>query len=113
MQEVFLYGQVDDQRHSEVLSILSGLTASEPESLFERRVIFRPTKASSAAVFVGGTQTINTRPVAANQSRDTFFTQLVKQIYRSDFGKTVSPDEARGGWSRHFYNTPEPNQTIA
>jgi mediator of RNA polymerase II transcription subunit 18 len=113
IQEIFLYGQIDHERHSEVLSILSGLTASEPEVVSERHVIFRPTKASTIGSFVGGTQTINARPNAANQSKDTFYTQLVKRIKPSDFEKVVSRDEARSGWEYHLYNTPEPNQTIA
>ena len=111
MQELFLFGQVEDLRHNQLLAILAGLTASKPSISLERRVVFRPVKTSSQEVFKGGQQTV-TKPGQATTTagKESFHVQLVKNLKPNDFGRVVDIVEARTGYIQRFYDTPDPVQ---
>ena len=117
MQELFLFGQIDDARHAQVLSILAGLTASKPRTESERHVLFKPIKAVSSqnGMTGGGTQTIATKPavLAGTGNKESFHVRLVKSVQLKDFGQAVSASEASSGWIQRFYDTPDPVQRSA
>jgi mediator of RNA polymerase II transcription subunit 18, fungi type len=112
MQELFLFGQVDDSRHTQLLSILAGLTAAKPRPILERHVLFKPIRASGPDVRALSSQTIATKPTAPATSgaKESFYISLVKTLQPMDFGKTSSNSE---GWVQRFYDTPDPVQRSA
>lgn len=109
MQELFLFGQVEDTRHNQLLAILAGLTASKPSISLERHVVFKPVKTSSQDVFKGGQQTVGKAGQATTTAgKESFHMQLVKNLKPNDFGRAVDVTEARTGYTQRFYDTPEP-----
>lgn len=110
MQELFLFGQVDDTRHNQLLAILAGLTASKPSISLERHVVFKPVKTSSQDVFKGGQQTVGGKAgqTTTTAGKESFHVQLVKNLKPKDFGRVVDIAEARTGYTQRFYDTPEP-----
>ena len=44
MHELSLYGQVTFARYEQVLNILAGVAAMQPQRVFERNIIYKPTR---------------------------------------------------------------------
>jgi mediator of RNA polymerase II transcription subunit 18, fungi type len=112
MQELFLFGQVDDSRHTQLLSILAGLTAAKPRLILERRVLFKPVRASGPDVKALSSQTVGTKAnaPASSGAKESFYISLVKTVQPVDFGKSTSNSD---GWVQRFYDTPDPVQRSA
>ena len=67
MHELSLYGQVTFARYEQVLNILAGVAAMQPQRVFERNIIYKPTREpeepGSNLGRRGGTQTVAQRSV--------------------------------------------------
>ena len=116
MQELFLFGQIDDARHAQLISILSGLTAAKPRPSLERHVLFKPIKAPNHDLLRGGSsQAISSKPTTpiGTGNKESFHIRLVKAVQSTDFGRALSPSESRSGWTQRFIDTPDPVQRSA
>jgi mediator of RNA polymerase II transcription subunit 18, fungi type len=116
MQELFLFGQIDDSRHAQLLSILSGLTAARPRPSLERHVLFKPIRAPNQDITRGvSSQAISTKPIVPSGAgnKEVFHIRLVKSLQPTEFGTTPASSEARTGWTQRFYDTPDPVQRSA
>ncbi|KAI4172243.1 MAG: hypothetical protein LQ343_003678 [Gyalolechia ehrenbergii] len=84
MHELLLYASVPSSRHDQVLSVLSGIAAMQPQPFHERRVIYKPTRPATRPVTqVGGTQAVQKNPVQAMQGAmqgDLFYLHLVEDL---------------------------------
>ncbi|KAF1991291.1 hypothetical protein K402DRAFT_323070 [Aulographum hederae CBS 113979] len=98
MHELLLYGQVPAFRQTQVLQILTGLTAMQPHPVLERHIIYKPTAPKGNSKSVGGSQTIADPKKRSQQSSvnmDIFYAQLVQDLEESDFGAVEG--EGEGG----------------
>ena len=90
MHELLLYGQVPAARHEQLLHILAGITAMQPQRVVERHAVYKPTRTSAPTLVQrGGTQGVqNTQKQAQNQRvTDLHYTHLVKTVEENDFGQ--------------------------
>jgi Med18 protein len=116
MQELFLFGQIGDERHDQLLSILAGLTASKPRAELQRHVILRPARVPlNDVVPGGGSQALAPKPGATvnTAAKESFHVRLVKTVKAADFGGKTEPEEVKSGWVQRFYDTPEPGTRSA
>jgi mediator of RNA polymerase II transcription subunit 18 len=120
MHELLLMGQVPASRHAQVLSVLTGLTAAQPQRVVEQHVLFKPVRSapSDGPQRGGGTQVIaagKTSQTAAGKER--FHLRLVKQWKETDFGPESdeggSKRPVNEGWEMLFRDTPEPGRKEA
>ena len=121
MHEQLLYGQVPAARHEQLLSILAGITAMQPQRVIERRALYKPTKnVSSSLIQMGGTQGIqNPQKNVPNQPQnDLHYLHLIKSVDEKEFGETVEVNksydtavqgqkETRKPWRFELQDTPE------
>jgi len=127
MHELLLLGQVPANRQAQVLGVLSGLTAAQPQRLVERHVLFRPLRnAPSEGPQKGGTQVLAANKAAQSAAgKELFHVRLVKKVVPADFGLGAS-DEASSkavsgeskttsneGWEMIFRDIPEPGKRSA
>ncbi|KAI5202310.1 hypothetical protein E4T39_04816 [Aureobasidium subglaciale] len=81
MHEFLLYGQVPLERHEQVLKILAGVAAMQPQTLFERHLIYRPMRLPQDNK---PNKKFPNKPV---KPQTLTFQHLVRQLDLSDFGK--------------------------
>ena len=122
MHELLLYGQVPATRHEQLLNILAGITAMQPQRVVERHALYKPTRTSApASVQKGGTQGVQNAQKQAQTQRvtDLHYTHLVKTVEENDFGvkaeATNSTNAVHGDdpWAIEFQDTPEPGKRLA
>ena len=87
MHELLLHGAVPTQRHTQVLSILAGIAAMQPQPFHERHLIYKPTRpVIRASMHVGGSQAVQTKQVNPMQAvqgaiqGDLFYLHLVEDL---------------------------------
>jgi mediator of RNA polymerase II transcription subunit 18 len=97
MHELLLYGQVPAIRHTQLLHILAGIAATQPQPILETHLVFKPnrTPGSGTQKQVGGAQDIQktTRATTDSQAQELYYMQLVADVYE-DEGKTTVADDA-------------------
>ena len=78
MHELLLFGSVPSARHDQVLNVLAGIAAMQPQAVLEKHLIFRPNR--NAAMLqekqVGGAQDVQKKAQAV-QAQEFFHLQLV------------------------------------
>ncbi|KAL8787581.1 MAG: hypothetical protein Q9213_002143 [Squamulea squamosa] len=100
MHELLLHGSIPTTRHTQVLSILAGIAAMQPQPFHERHLIYRPTRPIvRASMQVGGSQAVQSRqsnPMQAVQGAmqgDLFYLHLVEDLVgKSDGGRDMEID---------------------
>ncbi|KAI4747180.1 hypothetical protein E4T50_02526 [Aureobasidium sp. EXF-12298] len=112
MHELLLYGQVPLERHDQVLKILAGIAAMQPQTLFERHLIYRPMRSAQDNK---PNKKFPNKPV---KPQPLTFQHLVRQLDQSEFGKDSAillESDDNGSVSRPAYTwrlktqeTPEP-----
>ncbi|KAI4759550.1 hypothetical protein E4T52_02304 [Aureobasidium sp. EXF-3400] len=112
MHELLLYGQVPLERHDQVLKILAGIAAMQPQTLFERHLIYRPMRSAQDNK---PNKKFPNKPV---KPQPLTFQHLVRQLHQSEFGKDSAillESDDNGSVSRPAYTwrlktqeTPEP-----
>lgn len=112
MHELLLYGQVPLERHDQVLKILAGIAAMQPQTLFERHLIYRPMRSAQDNK---PNKKFPNKPV---KPQPLIFQHLVRQLDQSEFGKDseiLLESETNANASRPAYTwriktqeTPEP-----
>lgn len=82
MHELLLFGQVPASRHNQVLNILAGIAAMQPQPILENHLIFKPNRkpGSGTQKQVGGAQDIQKSGAQAIQAQDLFYMQLVADV---------------------------------
>ena len=94
MHELLLFGQVPASRHNQVLNILAGISAMQPQPILEKHLVFKPNRkpGTGPAKPVGGAQDIQKAGGAqAIQAQDLFHMQLVADV-KEELGKRKSHD---------------------
>ncbi|KAL8635169.1 MAG: hypothetical protein Q9226_009378 [Calogaya cf. arnoldii] len=94
MHELLLHGAVPTNRHNQVLSILAGIAAMQPQPFHERRLIYKPTRPiTRPSMQVGGSQAVQSKqgnPMQAIQGTiqgDLFYLHLVEDLAAEGNGK--------------------------
>ncbi|KAL8810315.1 MAG: hypothetical protein Q9223_007781, partial [Gallowayella weberi] len=87
MHELLLHGSIPTSRQRQVLSILAGIAAMQPQPFHERHLIYKPTRpVSRAATQVGGTQAVQSKQNNSMQAMqgamqgDLFYLHLVEDL---------------------------------
>ncbi|KAI5242832.1 hypothetical protein E4T43_04493 [Aureobasidium subglaciale] len=81
MHEFLLYGQVPLERHEQVLKILAGIAAMQPQTLFERHLIYKPLRLPQDSK---PNKKFPNKPV---KPQTLTFQHLIRQLDLSEFGK--------------------------
>jgi mediator of RNA polymerase II transcription subunit 18 len=125
MHELLLFGQIPAARHEQLLNILAGLSAMQPQRVLERHVLFKPARIPQVTgAQKGGSQGVATgapkqnQQASRNANTDVFYVHLVKPLAEAEFGKsTESMDvdrlkkgEGEGDWQLRFKDTPQPGK---
>lgn len=118
MHELVLFGQVPQARHEQVLKILAGLAAMQPQRVVERHAVYKPTREPSAPGRqgqVGGTQSVSTdkRTTQAQATKDLYYAQLVQSLSLDDFGDSGKESLKKGSWSLQFRDVPDASKRPA
>ena len=102
MHELLLHGTVPTTRHSQVLSILAGIAAMQPQPFHERRLIYKPTRPiARPSVQVGGSQAVQSKQANPMQTvqgaiqGDLFYLHLAEDLVTESNGK--GDMERKGG----------------
>lgn len=80
MHELILFGQVPFKQYEQVLKILAGVAAMQPNTVSERHLIFRPTKSSTISgrtTAKPGAPVTQVQALQAQMHGDLFYLQLV------------------------------------
>ena len=92
MHELLLFGQVPSSRHDQVLKILAGIAAMQPQQIAARHLLFKPTRPSSARANQNssstGVQSSQAQALQAQMQGDLFYMQLVGDV-KENYQKTV------------------------
>ncbi|KIW05322.1 hypothetical protein, variant [Verruconis gallopava] len=122
MHELLLFGQIPAARHEQLLNILAGLAAMQPQRVLERHVLFKPTRIPQAAGPArGGSQGVvsqkQNQQAVRNANTDVFHLELVKALSELEFGKgsesmevDATVTEQEGHWELRFKDTPQPGK---
>lgn len=112
MHELLLYGQVPVERHDQVLKILAGVAAMQPQTLLERHLIYRPMRSNEDNK---PNKKFPNKPV---KPQTLTFQHLVRQLDQSEFGtdspvlleseNNQNPSQLAYGWRIKTQETPEP-----
>ncbi|KAL6714845.1 Mediator of RNA polymerase II transcription subunit 18 [Lecanora helva] len=106
MHELLLYGQVPASRHTQVLNVLAGISAMQPQPILEKHLVFKPNRkppASGAAAQrqgIGGSQDINVQKAGGTQQQqqqDLFYMQLVADAVEEEGGTKGERREGEEG----------------
>ena len=92
MHELLLFGQVHPNYRDQVLKVLAGLSAMQPQAIAERHVIFKPTRTPSNTVSIGAKQGVQSSQsqITKAQQGDLFYIQLVEIVNMDRIGRTPS-----------------------
>ena len=124
MHELNLYGQVTFARYEQVLNILAGVAAMQPQRIYERHIIYKPLREpeepGSNLGRRGGTQTVAQKQAKQAAPVVLYHTQLVQRLAEDDFAGDDSPpkktatslsadvdDADEPVWSYVFKDTPD------
>jgi len=112
MHELLLFGQVPEVRCLQVLNVLAGITAMQPQRVIERHLVYKPTVGlQERGPKVGGTQEIapeKRRTQQAAQNTELNFVQLVQDLEETDFGhSTDGTSKETKPWRMEFADLPE------
>ncbi|KAK5158637.1 hypothetical protein LTR04_005172 [Oleoguttula sp. CCFEE 6159] len=132
MHELSIFGQVPAARHEQVLNILAGVAAMQPQRVLELHVVYAPSRSriDRNAPVKGGTQDIAQKKKSAQAAGDVFYQQLVRDVREQEFGRVSSfafELESKSGetvtepglsdsqpsqkpWTLQFYDVPEPGK---
>lgn len=131
MHELLLFGQVPAARHEQMLNILAGLTAMQPQRVVELHEQYRPARHIQRTVQVGGSQGVQSaqKKVLQDQlNKDLYYAQLVRTLDEDALLHGVAGEErktadgmnsriagaqAPGAWSLQLNETPEPEKRSA
>ena len=122
MHELLLYGQVPTARHEQLLHILAGITAMQPQRVVERHALYKPTRTSAPTLVQrGGTQGVQNAQKKDQRVTDLHYTHLVKTVEENDFGEKeettsstiVDDSNPEKSWTIQFQDTPEPGKRPA
>ena len=82
MHELLLFGQVPAARHNQVLNVLAGIAAMQPQPILEKHLVFKPNRkpGSGTQKQVGGAQDIQKARTQEVQAQELFYMQLVADI---------------------------------
>lgn len=82
MHELLLFGQVPASRYDQVLNILAGIAAMQPQPILEKHLVFKPNRkpGSGTQKQVGGAQDIQKPRGQDVQAQELFYLQLVADI---------------------------------
>ena len=132
MHELSLYSQVPASRHTQVLQILTGIAAMQPQNVVERHFVFKPARVSAQRSQVGGSQAIQSQKsnTQAQAPKELFYMQLVCDVPQGDMNDSShaagfngldsagdidverkepsAPDNQH--WSMQFHDIPEPGK---
>ena len=83
--ELLLFGQVPASRHEQVLSILAGIAAMQPQPLVEKHLMFKPARIppvprSGQTGAVQGVPNPQIQTIQAQTQGDVFYLQLVTEV---------------------------------
>lgn len=86
MHELLLFGQVSAARHNQVLNVLAGIAAMQPQPILEKHLVFKPNRkpGSGTQKQVGGAQDIQKARAQETQAQELFYMQLVAEIQEKD-----------------------------
>jgi len=105
MHELLLFGQVPGGRHEQVLKVLAGFAAMQPQRTAELHQIYKPTVQPPAPVHVGGSQSLQQKPSVQNtQSRELVYMQLVEALDEAQEWPSKTP---RTSWSLQYHELPD------
>ena len=110
MHELLLFGQVPAAQHPQVLKILAGIAAMQPQTLVERHLILKPNKSPATTVQVGAKQGIQSSQKTPVHG-DLFYVQLVGVI-ETNHGTNATAAVNLSGEDGHmemFQNNEEEN----
>lgn len=118
MHELLLFGQIPAARHEQLLNILAGLSAMQPQRVLERHVLFRPSTIPTATGPArGGSQGVaaqkqSQQAASRNANTDVFYVNLVKAVGEEEFGKSMDVEggERVGIWKLRLQETPVPGK---
>ncbi|KAF2418760.1 hypothetical protein EJ08DRAFT_599240 [Tothia fuscella] len=132
MHELLLYGQLPAARHDQLLNIISGVAAMQPDYTLERHVIFKPTRPLVQSNLLRGgvvksdAQVVKTKKsaqsTAGTERADMYHVRLIKRVEEDDFGGDVDMDSVEKGkgqgggskgWRLRFEDVPEPGKRAA
>ncbi|KAI4742427.1 hypothetical protein E4T50_07172 [Aureobasidium sp. EXF-12298] len=112
MHELLLYGQVPLERHDQVLKILAGVAAMQPQTLFERHLIYRPMRSAQDNK---PNKKFPNKPI---KPQTLTFQHLVRQLDQFEFGtdspvlleseNNESSSQPAHTWRIKTQETPEP-----
>ena len=110
MHELLLFGQVPASQHSQILKILAGIAAMQPQPLVERHLILKPNKSPATTVQVGAKQDIQSSQKTPAHG-DLFYVQLVGVIDTNQGTSTTAAVKSSGedGLVEMFQNNEEEN----
>lgn len=84
MHELLLFGQVPASRHTQVLNVLAGIAAMQPQPVLEKHLVFKPNRkpALGRQMQVGGAQDVQAKAQAlqAQTQGDLYYLQLVAEV---------------------------------
>jgi mediator of RNA polymerase II transcription subunit 18, fungi type len=117
MHELSLCGQVPLSRHTQILNVLAGLAAMQPQRILERHIIYKPIREPVRfAPQVGASQAVHNAQKQALQnqlSKDLFYMHLVQTVSERDFGRTDGSAATVGSWRMQFSDVPEAGKKSA
>lgn len=85
MHELLLFGQIPSSRHNQLLNILAGLAAMQPQPLIEKHLVFKPNRKLTSAedLPIGAAQEVSKsqlKPLQAQAQGDLFYMQLLAEV---------------------------------
>ncbi|KAL8822720.1 MAG: hypothetical protein Q9170_008389, partial [Blastenia crenularia] len=101
MHELLLHASVPTSRHTQLLSILSGIAAMQPLPFHEQHMIYKPIRPATKPVTqVGGSQAVQSNPMQAVQGAmqgDLFYLHLVEDLVGKEGGREMEVKEKTDG----------------
>lgn len=116
MHELLLFGQIPASRHEQLLKILAGVTAMQPQRIIERHAVYKPAKGPiQQRVQVGGSQAIQQQKMQKEklaQNSEMFYIQLVQDVDVESFGEGSNQGENddQKPWTMQFQDVPIPGK---
>ncbi|KAF2204781.1 hypothetical protein GQ43DRAFT_477964 [Delitschia confertaspora ATCC 74209] len=117
MYELLLFGQVPRTRHEQLLKILAGVAAMQPQRVLERHVIYKPIREPEepgSNLKRGANQSVaQQKQTKQTTSKDLYFTRVVQTLNENDFGREVEKPTSSTGdssdpkWAFHFQDVPD------
>ncbi|KAF2809570.1 uncharacterized protein BDZ99DRAFT_388906 [Mytilinidion resinicola] len=106
MHELLLFGLVPRARHEQVLKILAGVAAMQPQRVLERHVVYKPQREPDepgSNIRRGASQGIVQKQAKQTAARDLYFTHMVQTLTEDDFKEQKS----QAPWTHQFNDVPD------